>query len=68
MGMGNEANLDDILSELRAIRERLDAPKQWEYARVLDRQSIDYFDNAGSDGWELVAVDNGIAYFKREKR
>ena len=51
---------------------------KWEYLVVVLSRIIDDFfqekavmDNSeilctvGRDGWELVSVDNGIAYFKR---
>lgn len=40
-------------------------PKRcWEY-RICERESTN-FDFLGNEGWELVTVDNGLAYFKRE--
>ena len=40
--------------------------------RFLDHKELDtlnyrveVFNNLGADEWELVSVDNGIAYFKR---
>ena len=51
---------------------------KWEYNRFLVRSdewdnSLDdefihkTMDRLGEDGWELVSVDDGIAYFKRLK-
>ena len=41
---------------------------RWEYL-VIDLSKEDNIDGSlislGDVGWELVAVDNGIAYFKR---
>ncbi len=44
--------------------------EHWEYAGVLLSSfcvgdNIDKLSDMGADGWELVAVDNGIAYMKR---
>ena len=43
--------------------------------RFLDNKEIDtldhrmtIFNDLGADEWELVSVDNGIAYFKRPLR
>lgn len=50
---------------------------KWEYLIVyLKGRSYDdprifpksEFDKVGIDGWELVSVDSGIAYFKRPLR
>lgn len=44
---------------------------KWEYkaARVKEDRwdviEIPLLDRLGREGWELVSVDNGIAYFKR---
>ena len=43
---------------------------KWEY-RTVDLGLYGYEDKlnkAGTEGWELVSVDNGIAYFKRPLR
>jgi hypothetical protein len=51
---------------------------KWEYNRMLvtsdkwanpldDEFIYEYINEQGEDGWELVAVDSGIAYFKRPK-
>lgn len=41
--------------------------KKFEYL-VLNKPSIKHINEAGEEGWELVAVDsyNGKFYFKRE--
>lgn len=36
---------------------------KWGY-EIFDCEGL-YFDNVGEKGWELISVDNGIAYFKR---
>ncbi len=46
--------------------------KQWEY-NVVDvpypiKNNRTLLDNLGADGWELVSVDDGLAYMKREKK
>lgn len=42
---------------------------RWEYNGLLmsvcARDNIDELTRMGNDGWELVTVDNGIAYLKR---
>jgi len=45
---------------------------KWEYLCISPREvwavSDDgWMDNLGANGWELVSVDNGIAYFRRPK-
>lgn len=42
---------------------------KWEYAVLPFGGPPNHtvIDNLGRDGWELVAVDQGIAYFKRPK-
>lgn len=44
---------------------------QWEYnlINLTGRASTDcdFLDSLGSDGWELVSVSDGVAYFKRPK-
>ena len=51
---------------------------KWEYNRIVvksdryinplnDDDTYPYIEEAGLDGWELVAVDDGVAYFKRPK-
>jgi hypothetical protein len=46
---------------------------QWEYRKIDltaargDRQEIQWLNQAGAEGWELVRVtDNNVAYLKRE--
>ena len=41
----------------------------WEYAAVplLPHNTKQILDNWGDDGWELVAVVDNVAYFKRPK-
>lgn len=43
----------------------------WEYKTIGAKGgrvgTID-LDKLGQEGWELVSVDNGVAYFKREIR
>lgn len=49
---------------------------KWEYEVLAleenhNHTGISYkamLDTDGNEGWELVSVDNGIAYFKREIR
>lgn len=43
---------------------------QWEYQVVHtdDNQSIAPFNKLGNEGWELVSVDGGWGFFKRQKR
>ena len=42
-------------------------PKRcFEYKSIMLPVDDIEFDQHGRDGWELVSVDNGIAYFKRE--
>lgn len=36
-----------------------------ETIRDIDNYNAKVLDDLGNDGWELVSVDNGIAYFKR---
>jgi len=54
--------------ETKVLDEQAEAEKPpkrcFEYETVL-REGTD-FDYLGHNGWELVAVDNGLAYFKRE--
>jgi hypothetical protein len=44
---------------------------RWEYRKIdlndLPRRvdDIDLLNTAGEEGWELIAIANGIAYFKR---
>lgn len=44
---------------------------RWRIAEGSQPEAIGEFDTMmhelGQDGWELVAVDNGFAYFKRER-
>jgi hypothetical protein len=44
---------------------------KWEYTVIpvsdAYSDSEQYFDELGCQGWELVSVDEGIAYFKRPK-
>ena len=45
--------------------------KKFEYCIVpVDPKNYttneEYFDQIGSDGWELVSIENDTAYFKRE--
>ena len=37
----------------------------WEYRKSETRYL--YIDNDGNQGWELVAVSDGVCYFKRPK-
>jgi hypothetical protein len=45
---------------------------QWEYIKLdlndlpRNTKEIELLNDAGKDGWELVAILNGIAYLKRE--
>jgi len=42
---------------------------KWEYKELsvgIIKSSTDSFNKLGLEGWELVSVDNGMAYFKRE--
>ena len=39
--------------------------KQFEYY-ISDTDNIEHIDQLGLEGWELVSVDSGIAYFKRQ--
>jgi len=46
--------------------------KKWEYTHFGDAASdrpgmVDHWERMAEKGWELVTVDNGVAYFKREK-
>jgi len=45
---------------------------QWEYSKIdlnnvpVKSSDLDALDDAGKDGWELVAITaNNVAYFKR---
>ena len=40
---------------------------QWEYNTVSTQgiMLLDELDDLGKEGWELVAINNDIAYFKR---
>lgn len=41
---------------------------KWEYLREIADENyltLPYLNELGANGWELVSVDNGIAYFKR---
>lgn len=40
--------------------------KKWEYI-VVNSSYENAMNSLGELGWELVSVDNGLAYFKREK-
>jgi hypothetical protein len=47
---------------------------EWEYIAIslgdlpFRTEPLDLLNNAGKDGWELVAITtNGIAYLKRQK-
>ena len=46
--------------------------KQWEYNVVdvpyLIKNNRTLLNNLGTEGWELVSVDDGLAYMKREKK
>ena len=47
--------------------------KQWEYnvediSWVAESRKGRHLNFRGAEGWELVSVDNGIAYMKREKK
>lgn len=46
---------------------------RWEYSTVAILDVVcsaaqEMLNTAGRSGWELVAVDDGIAYFKRQAR
>ena len=40
--------------------------KKFEYVIIAANNDLNKYDYFGSQGWELVSVDNGFAYFKRE--
>ena len=44
---------------------------KWEYGYIVfggeDVANREAMDRRGDEGWELVSVDNGIAYFRRPK-
>ncbi len=54
--------------ETKVLDEQAEAEKSpkrcFEY-KICQRKSTD-FDFLGKEGWELIAVDNGMVYFKRE--
>ena len=37
----------------------------WEYDRHDPRDTVEMLDRKGQRGWELVCIEQGIAYFKR---
>lgn len=40
--------------------------QKWEYLdRYIVNHNAEFFGSLGRQGWELVAIDNRIAYFKR---
>ena len=54
--------------ETKIIDEQTEAekpPKRCFEYEVVSRKETD-FDYLGQNGWRLVAVDNGLAYFERE--
>lgn len=40
--------------------------KNWEYAHT-DNPTLENLNKLGEQGWELVSVDQGHAYFRRAK-
>jgi hypothetical protein len=63
-----------MLCTVRLAEPRSQAVSEWEYRKIplngLPRETddIDALNNAGSDGWELVAIlPNNVAYLKRER-
>lgn len=58
--------------ETKALDEQIEAerpPKRCFEYRIEQLNKLPFLDilnEAGSDGWELVSVDNRDAYFKRE--
>ena len=42
--------------------------KKWENKKICSYAvGVEELDRYGDEGWEVVAVDNGYIYFKREK-
>lgn len=65
-------NGDPILCpdcETKPLDEQAEAerpPKRCFEYETVSREGTD-FDYLGQNGWDLVAVDDGLAYFKRER-
>ena len=57
--------------EEKFLDEQIDVlPKrcfEYKIEQLIEMPFLDILNKAGSDGWELVSVDNRDAYFKREK-
>ena len=65
-------NLPILCSDCHEIslNEQMDNPPsvvfKYRIAELGKIQDFDILNKAGAEGWELIAVDNGQAYFKQE--